>query len=387
MFSPSISAEAQESCHDDSSVCLVPLTAIEDDDPSDLFDSEQAPSEPSIIISHQSNSVAHPTIAPPAQIPPGNDSVSPSLTDMSATLSRLGSHADVAAATAAAITALTSAEQGNLIDQDLLIKILSDPSLIEKLLPENRKPNPKPPQPTTSSIAMSAPPPVSPLLPQHTAHLFNSSTNDPNPRPTRPVVPTSASGPMPPLPPPSLHHNVPLYNTTRSTNANLRPPQSTVTSTVSAPLPSPPPPPPQPHMIPSFSGVRPNMVSPVPTSALPPLPQTIPATIRPPSVTPAKDANYYKSLIKQHGGENILSANPDVNGTSSGPMQFKSQQHGVLGACDVTKSKKTCAFFNTARGCRYGDSCLFLHESSINSRDERAKKRVKLDNNGIVGRI
>jgi hypothetical protein len=384
MFSPSISFEAQESCRDDSSVHLVPLTAIEDDDPSDPFDSQQVLSDPSLIVSHQSNSVAHPTIAPPAQVPPSNDSVSLSLSDMSVMLSRLGAHADVAAATAVAITALTSTEKGNLIDQDLIVKILNDPSLIEKLLPENRKPNPKP-QPTTSSIAVSAQLPVPPLLPQHSAHLFNSSTNDPNPRP---VVPTTALGPLPPLPLSSLHHNVTMYNTTKSTNANPRLPQSMVTSTVSAPLP--PPPPPRPHMIPSFSSVRPSMVSPAPTLAVPPPPQTIPATIRPsPSVTPAKDANYYKSLIKQHGAENLASTNPDVTGTSAGAMQFNSQQHGVSGACDVTKSKfqKPCAFFNTARGCRRGDSCMFLHESSINLRDERARKRVKLDDNSIVGRI
>jgi hypothetical protein len=130
-------------------------------------------------------------------------------------------------------------------------------------------------------------------------------------------------------------------------------------------------------MIPSFSSARPSMVGPVHTPALPPPPQTIPTTIRPtPSVTPAKDANYYKSLIKQHGGENLASTNPDITGTTAGAMQFKSQKHGVFGARDVTKSKfqKTCAFFNTARGCRHGDSCMILHESSINLRDERAKK-------------
>jgi hypothetical protein len=128
---PSISAEAQESCHDNSSVRLVHLTAIEDDDPSDPFNSQQVLSEPSLIVTHQSNSVEHPTITPPAQVPQSNDSVNPSLSDMSVMLSRLGAHADVAAATAVAITALTSTEKGNLIDQDLLIKILNDPSLIE----------------------------------------------------------------------------------------------------------------------------------------------------------------------------------------------------------------------------------------------------------------
>jgi hypothetical protein len=384
---PSISAEAQESCHDNSSVCLVPLTAIEDDDPSDLFDSQQVLSEPSLIVTQQSNSVVHPTIAPPAQVPPSNDSMSPTLSDMSVMLSRLGAHADVAAATAVAITALTSKEKGNMIDQNLVIKILSDPSLIEKLLPDNCKPNPKPPQPTTSSIPISAPLPIPPLLPQHSAHLFNSSTNDPNPRPTRLVLPTTASGPLPPLSLSSLHNNVTLYNTTKNTNANPRSSQSMVTSTVSVPLPPPPPPPPRPHMIPSFSSARPSMASSVPTPAPTHPPQTIPITIRPStSVTPAKDANYYKSLIKQHGGENLASTNPDVTGTSAGAMQFKSQQHGVSGACDATKSKfqKPCAFFNTATGCRRGDSCMFLHESSINLRDERVQKRVKLDNNGRV---
>lgn len=387
MFSPSISAEAQESCRDDSLTRLVPLTAIEDDDPSDSFDS-QAQSEPSLIESHQSNTVSHSSIAPLAQVSSSNVSVSPTLADMSVLLSRLGAHADVAAATAAAITALTSGQQGNLIDQDLLIKILSDPSLIEKLLPENRKPNPKPPQPTTAGMAMSAPLPVPPPLPpQHSAHLFNS-VNDPNPRPTRPMVPTTVSAPLPQLPPPPLHHNSPLFNPMRNTNANPRPPQPMVTSTVSAPLP--PPPPPRPHMIPSFSSVRPSMVNTVATPPPPPPPQIITTTVRPsPSVTPAKDANYYKSLIKQHGGENLGSTNLDVTGTGAGATQFKGQQHGVSGTCDGTKSKfqKPCAFFNTARGCRHGDSCMFLHDSSIKSRDERPSKRVKLDSNGIVGRI
>ncbi|XP_078173565.1 zinc finger C-x8-C-x5-C-x3-H type family protein isoform X2 [Carex rostrata] len=421
--SPSISAEAQESHRDDSLIHLVPLTAIEDDDPSDLFDSQSVQSEPSLSISNQSNSVLHPhptTAPPPAQVPPSSVSSGPTLADMSKMLSRLGSHADVAAATAAAITALTSAEQGNLIDQNLLIKILSDPSLIEMLLTtENQKPNPKPPQPATASMPLSAPLPVPPPLPspQHSAQLFNSA-NDPNPRATRPVVPTTASGPLPPLPPQPMHHNVPLFNSMRNTNANPRPPQPMVTNTVSASL---PPPPPRPHMIPQFSGVRTTMVGSVATPPPPPPPQIITTTIRSSaSVTPAKDASYYlslikqhggdnlgstnsliqqhggenlgstKSLIKQHGGENLGSTNPDVTaiGAGAGAVQFKGQQHGFSGTREGTKSKmkKTCAFYNTARGCRHGDNCSYLHENSMNSRDERAKKRVKLDSNGIVGR-
>lgn len=419
LYSPSISAEAQESHRDDSSIHLVPLTAIEDDDPSDLFDSQSVQSEPSPIVSNQSNSVLHPTTAPPpAQIPPSSVSPGPTLADMSKMLSRLGSHADVAAATAAAITALTSAEQGNLIDQNLLIKILSDPSLIQMLLTsENQKPNPKPPQPATASMPLSAPLPVPPPPPpQHSAQLFNSA-NDPNPRATRPVVPTTTSGPLPPQP---MHHNVPLFNSMRNTNANPRPPQPMVTNTVSASLP--PPPPPRPHMIPQFSSVRTTMVGSVatPPPPPPPPPQMITTSIRSSaSVTPAKDASYYlslikqhggdnlgstnslikqhggenlestKSLIKQHGGENLGSTNPDVTAIGASAVQFKGQQHGFSGTFEGTKSKmkKTCAFYNTARGCRHGDSCSYLHENSINSKDERAKKRVKLDSNGIVGRI
>jgi len=74
-----------------------------------------------------------------------------------------GLEPDVAAAAYAALSAVVSSnDQGNLIDPDLLVKILSDPKLIEKLVADHRAATcPQiTPMPRSPGIIFSEPPSV-----------------------------------------------------------------------------------------------------------------------------------------------------------------------------------------------------------------------------------
>lgn len=210
---------------------------------------------------------------------------------------------DIAAAASAAFTAIMrSNEEGSLIDGDLLIKILRDPTMVGKLVSEH--------------YAIKQPPP------SMASAAINSAYPSPAP------VPTPAPIFKPPPPPPSSSTSVPIN---------------------------------------------------IPTA----LPKAPP---------PAKDVNYYKSLIQKHGGDRQESA-------EAAPLPYENRHEyrrkNPLGSVYVEgggremrlsngrkpRIEKLCAYFNTPRGCRQGSSCSYLHDSSAAKKmeRERASKRVKFD--------
>lgn len=100
----------------------------------------------------------------------------------------------------------------------------------------------------------------------------------------------------------------------------------------------------------------------------------------------AKDANYYKTLIKLHGGER--QGTPDqiitLDGNHENYLQgLEHIQH--LNPTELThKSVKSCIFFNSPTGCRFGANCHYQHDPFSKwlcggMLEDNWTKRMKLD--------
>ncbi|XP_011626473.1 zinc finger CCCH domain-containing protein 30 [Amborella trichopoda] len=125
---------------------LIPITPIEDEDPSEHLEAPPSTNtnfeNPSLLESLPTSTGVD--IRPPIEPAECNDlSSGIKLSSDGKPISMSGTRGtepDVAAAASAAFTAiLKSKEEGSLIDPDLLIRILSNPKLIEKFLTEHGK--------------------------------------------------------------------------------------------------------------------------------------------------------------------------------------------------------------------------------------------------------
>ncbi|KAE9450344.1 hypothetical protein C3L33_17774, partial [Rhododendron williamsianum] len=123
--SPSLPLDSQEYQLDDSCIPIIPITPIEEEEAVDLLD-------PQPRVKSSANEKPVPEVLP-------------------------GFQADVGVAVVAAITAiLKSKEQGSLIDTDLLIKVLSDPKVIEILVSEQPAPDNAKTEPVYGSIPITS---------------------------------------------------------------------------------------------------------------------------------------------------------------------------------------------------------------------------------------
>lgn len=214
----------------------------------------------------------------------------------------------------AALSAISkSKEQGSsLIDQDLLIKILSNPKLVENLV-ANRG---------ATSVSSNA----SSLSPS--THKANGVVT---------TTPASSNGQF--YPQPTVTHIPPMVY-----------------------------PPPAPD--------HPNYGAP-----------------------PARDANYYKNLIQQHGGER--QETPPVQqhlgyryniqpGGGPNPEMVNSNNNNQRPRDSKPKIMKPCMYFNSSRGCRHGANCSYQHDASayqprninngnINTYATQNAKRMRFD--------
>ncbi|XP_076909357.1 zinc finger CCCH domain-containing protein 6-like [Bidens hawaiensis] len=280
---PASTMGTDESYYNDQHTPIIPITPIEDED-----------TAPDTSSSSSTNGMPPP---PPGVVP----GVEPDV---------------VTAAYSALNAAMSSTAPGNLIDPSLLIKLLSDPGLIEKLVSTHA--------PSTSTQQLSQ-------LGQQISQL--------------PPVPAT-------LPPPISLPDPPLPVHTRPTHLPFSTPSSSGTH----------------YQPPSRVGPVP-----VPVHASVPAPVSVP-NLQPPQpplqeVNPLakKDLNYYKSLIQQHGGEKPEGVNNNNNNNQKG-RDVKQ------------KSMKPCIYFNSARGCRHGANCVFQHERVNNSLQEtQSAKRMKMD--------
>jgi hypothetical protein len=307
-----------DSHYDDSRTQLVPLIPIEEDDASDQLE------EPPIDLPnnyHRSDKYESAVISVPrvsdASITTTTKHQASGL--IGAANAGLPTEPDVLAAASAAYTAIMQSNQmGSMIDQDLLIKILSDPAQLERLMKEYGAL--KHEQSTTSAV-------VTPMIPG-----------------PQPQMTVSA--------PPSLPDPMGTYQ-------NLNPP--------------------------------PPVLNRIPPAA-PSVSMNPPASSSQ-GLNSSRGINYYKTLIHQHGGERqepleqhgtqfgiYQQSNPRqanaVDVSSSGTVQGQYTQ----GQYTKARLTKPCAYFNTARGCRNGANCTFLHDVSAARKElPKGAKRLKLD--------
>lgn len=74
------------------------------------------------------------------------------------------------------------------------------------------------------------------------------------------------------------------------------------------------------------------------------------------SAKPVKNLDYLKNLIREHGG-----VKPATNETNNYKRRVDDTK------VEKVKNQKLCKYFNRAKGCRLGESCLYLHVRSKKS--------------------
>ncbi|KAB1201874.1 Zinc finger CCCH domain-containing protein 30 [Morella rubra] len=206
--SPSVSLDIENERYDDSLTPLVPINPIEEEDSEDL------PSEPTVDLNNLVCS--QPSASGPMNIPTSSAPAAPASEKSAPGISHVG--ADVIAAASTALAAIMkSNQQGSLIDTDLLIKILSDPKMIQNLISDHPPPptpvNPavNPPANAVSAPANTATPPANAVsAPANTAATANAGVSMIVSKPVTALVHTSSV-------------SVSKPDTQRAGNGNLHP--------------------------------------------------------------------------------------------------------------------------------------------------------------------
>uniref|UniRef100_A0A5B6ZVB5 Putative zinc finger CCCH domain-containing protein 6-like n=1 Tax=Davidia involucrata TaxID=16924 RepID=A0A5B6ZVB5_DAVIN len=360
--SASVSLNVEECDHDDSRIPLIPITPIEEDD-----NAEDMATPPNASINLQSLALAQGALIPGNPNAPQCNplaSLKPSAIETPALGMLPGLEADVvvaAAATAALTALLKSKEQGSLIDTDLLIKFLSDPKMIEKLINENK------PAANTETLPISGLKPSTPSVPLPKPDVVIEKLIDEHGGPVNTRnVPISGSKSLKSLVPlPSSKPDVVKikkmineYGTPDNTG-NKPPMSSTPMVPVSSPksdmcaLPRPNLHPVQ-HMVPPCLPLKP----PLSPDAVPTTPSFSAMT-----APPVKDINYYKSLIKQHGEmQDIQDYNLLQFGKRYNHLQDPKLVHNFEPIELKPKNQKACMYFNSPKGCRNGSNCPYQHD-------------------------
>ncbi|CAH9095082.1 unnamed protein product [Cuscuta europaea] len=293
---------------------LIPITPMEEDDTADTSVSQH---DISAAVPNMTN-LTSPLIMEESGSATALSHTS--TTGASASSSGGGLEPDALAVAQAALSCIMANDHGNLIDRELLIKILSDPQIIGELV---------------------------------SLHGSDGGGSDPS---------RNSSS--------SQHMIRP---------SNVRPPEI------------------------SFSNPKPSPPFPLTTSRVGAIPNSASSTSS--STAPAKDLNYYKSLIQQHGGErqetpplllpptSLCSAHGNQLRDSSPAQEplVPSIISSRSSSRDFNKSKimKPCIYYNSARGCRHGVKCAFLHNACApqpSSRprigsypDVQSTKRMKME--------
>lgn len=118
-------------------------------------------------------------------------------------------------------------------------------------------------------------------------------------------------------------------------------------------------------------------------------PSQLPATpyaaaSSPAEAPPAKDFNYYKSLIQEHGGERRETFPHSGGGgshyTHQPPPATQDTSHNFRPREQRPKIMKPCMYFNSSRGCRNGANCAYQHDAAFQPRGSNSvSKRMKMD--------
>lgn len=354
LCSPSLLTRQEDSHESNLNTPLVPLTPIEEDD-------AVADTPLSNISGNATPTCSQSQLSAPGVHGPESSSINkpnPPANFILPSETAVGVEPDIVAA---AYTALTALMADN-IDPDLLISILRDPNIMMKQgsiqaasTNFHNMPNPR-----SESISLPAPSEVyfnrtetgasslviSPCQPLHSSvgrpGLLLDPHNMPKPR---------SEGIS--LPAPSEVH----INRTQTVGSSLVTfPCQPLESPVGRPG--------------CVENLRP--------------PPTEPALAAQPLGAPVlKDLNYYKSLIQQHGSER--QQNPtQLNFNNVLRHSQKLTSHPTSRDLKPKTIMKPCMFFNSSKGCRYGEACAYQHVLSQKHRvdsmpDLQSAKRMKVD--------
>ncbi|XWS33843.1 hypothetical protein CRYUN_Cryun22dG0117800 [Craigia yunnanensis] len=382
--SPSVSLDVEMEPYDDIQIPFVPLTPIEDEEGPDLLSDFAA--QPKTT----SNSETAALLMPPGLSVSGTHSMPycPSSAAESP-----GANSDVIVAASAALTAvLKSKEQGSLIDTDLLVKILSDPKMVEKLIHHHGYPTAAPngnvistplytsePGTGTTSLPRLKPATISSPMPaeRNSNHLVKAF------EPTSSILPASRTDIVSISMPMRLESSDPLSSMDinmisghRAANGN---PYSTLNQV-------------QPAL--SMKPVQPNSVQNVqPSISSTYMQLNAGQAVTAMEANPVKDTNYIKNLIKEHGREKQEDKryNNSQTGSYFNHIQNLKLVQNLKPVVLKAKFRKACMYFNSSKGCRQGFNCAYLHDKSFQWRTDRmleapTAKRMKLGRE-ITGRI
>lgn len=357
--SPSVPAE--NSVHNDQQTPVIPITAIEEEDGADPSHDAVAPN--ANLVSQLQLMEAG------AALSQSSASNNLQLNGITATGAASSLEPDVLAVAQAALSAIMANDQGNLIDRELLMKILGDPQIIGQLVRHHGGGGTtlqSMPATTTQSRPVTSLPNM-PAMSVHnmpTTAMQNMSNmrppgfnfSNPTPAPISRVDTSSAHGNRTDLVAPSIPG-------TSSTPFN--PPPGRIGS------------------IPNMRPPMPDVLSTSTSSVRAPLPVTSSASSS--AGAPAKDINYYKSLIQQHGGERQDTPPPPFNSRSNHHVDSV-QEPPINSRSRDSKPKimKPCIYFNSSRGCRHGVNCAYLHDAPSQQRvtnlpEVQNAKRMKMD--------
>lgn len=242
---------------------------------------------------------------------------------------------DFAAVASTALTAIKkSTEKGSMIDTELLIKILNDPKMIQKLI-NVHAPQADPGIPSINTLTAPSSKTVTPYVSSSLSNCDMQRTPDVNFHMPGIVCTTS--------------NTIPLQLDTGRISGLKRPARSEPLPPLSSPQSD--------HvMLPGPNHAQPN------TAPLSSFPGQEAGTV--------KDMNYYKNLIREHGIEQkeSLDSVSCINGNNHNHMRDLTMSLNFNPVELKAKKSKPCMFFKSAKGCRNGVNCEYLHDTSLHWR-------------------
>ncbi|KAE8675741.1 NAD(P)-binding Rossmann-fold superfamily protein [Hibiscus syriacus] len=364
---PLVFRDVEVEHYDDSRIPLVPLNPIEDDEGADVSSGIAAQTKTPFKFE-----------TPALLMPPGRSySETPAHCHSSAAEGLIpGASSDVmAAALTALTTVMKSKEQGSMVDTDLLVKILSDPKMVEKLIH-----NPGHASAAADGNLISAPSSVSPetvvtslpcskpatISSTPAVRYSNNVEKEFRPALSMPVSRANiVSNSMPTRVEPSSFP-FPSTGATINMNSGHRVANGTTSSYSRM------------NQVQSALGMMPVQPAIVSTTAM----QAMEANT-------VKDANYYKNLIREHGREKEEAKAYNISQT--GNHLIHSQQNIEPGASN-TMFRHHCMFYNRSKGFNQGSNYPYLHDNKSLQRhtdrtvEDPCAKRMKLSGE-ITGRI
>ncbi|CAN4105261.1 unnamed protein product [Withania somnifera] len=343
----------EETLHNDQNIPVIPITSIEVEEVAD----------PSFGTFIPANAVSSTAQVMQSGVPMSNRSAGYNFPIRGISSSGVvpGVEPDAVAQVQAALTAFMADNgQGNLIDRELLVKILSDPKIVGQFFTHQGV--------GTSSHSVPA------LSTQNTSAASNMTNLRPHA--------SSISGP------PQAIVSRADTSFVHSDRTDTPPVQVSRTELVMPSVAG------TPnglfHSAPSRIGPVPSLRPHLPEAITAPLPAPVATVSTPSSSMPApvaRDINYYKSLIQQHGGERQETIPPQYGNNNRNNQQLSSvqeSQNSYNSRDSKPKIMKPCIYYNSSRGCRHGANCAYLHDAAPQQRvgilpDVQSSKRTKMD--------